>query len=103
MTSARAKSPTRPAARSSRFTGVRVFWASVFSRRAKLGETVTEWLAAHHEIELVDMVVTQSSDAHYTLVSICVFYNGELASSVEVGLDARQDARLSTASTASEG
>jgi len=55
-----------------------VFWASVVSHRAKLGETVTEWLAAHPEIELVDMVVTQSSDARYTLVSICVFYKGEL-------------------------
>jgi len=91
----RAKSPTRPPARSSRFTGVKVFCASVFGHRAKLGETVTEWRAAHPEIELVDIVVTQSSDAHYHLVSISVFYRGELAASVKGGLeDARQDARL---------
>jgi hypothetical protein len=98
MTPARAKSPTRPPARPSRFTGVKVFWASMFAQRAKLGETVTEWLAAHPEIELVDMVVTQSSDAYYHLVSICVFYKGDLAASVRVGLvgldDARQDARV---------
>lgn len=76
-----------------------MFWATVFAQRAKLGETVTEWLAAHPEIELVDMVVTQSSDAQYHCVSICVFYKGELAASVEVGLDdARQDARLTPAS-----
>lgn len=83
MTPARAKSPTRPPARSSRFTGVKVFGASVFAHRAKLGETVTQWLEAHPEIRLVDMVVTQSSDAQYHLVSICVFYKGELAASVE--------------------
>jgi hypothetical protein len=99
MTPARAKSPTRPPARLSRFTGVKVFWASVFGHRARLGETVTEWLEAHPEIALVDMVVTQSSDAHYHLVTICVFYKGELAVSVEVGLeDARQDARVAPAS-----
>jgi len=91
MTPARAKSPTRP----SSFTGVKVFWASVYAQRATLGETVTEWVAAHPEIQLVDMVVTQSSDAYYHLVSICVFYKGELAASVEVGLDdARRDARF---------
>lgn len=99
MTPARSKSPTRPPARRSRFTGVKVFWATVSSHRAKLGETVTEWLSAHPEIELVDMVVTQSSDAHFTLVSICVFYTGELAAPVEVGLeDARREARVALAS-----
>jgi len=61
MKPARAKSPTRPPARSSRFTGVKVFWASVFAHRAKLGETVTQWLEAHPEIELVDMVVTRAN------------------------------------------
>jgi hypothetical protein len=78
---ARAKSPTRTPARParSRFTGIKVFWATMFAQRAKLGETVTEWLAAHPEIELVDMVVTQSSDAQFHCVSICVFYKGELA------------------------
>jgi hypothetical protein len=103
MTPARAKSPTRPPACPSRFTGVKVFWASVYAHRARLGETVTEWLAAHPEIQLVDMVVTQSSDAHYHLVSISVFYLGELAA-VEVGLDdARRDARDARFSPAREG
>jgi hypothetical protein len=83
MTPTRAKPPTRPPAHSSRFTGVKVFWASMFAQRTQLGETVTQWLEAHPEIELVDMVVTQSSDAHFHLVSICVFYKGELVASVE--------------------
>jgi hypothetical protein len=60
-----------------------VFCASVFAHRAKLGDTVTAWLEAHPEIELVDVVVTQSSDAYFHLISICVFYKGELAASVE--------------------
>jgi hypothetical protein len=75
MTPGRAKSPTR----ASRFTGVKVFSASTYTYRGRLGETVTDWLAAHPEIELVDMVVTQSSDASFHLISICVFYKGELA------------------------
>jgi len=92
MTLARSKSPTRP----SRFTGVKVFGATMFGQRAKLGETVTEWLAAHPEIEVVDMVVAQSSDAQYHCVSICVFYKDEHAASVEVRLeDARPGARVS--------
>jgi hypothetical protein len=75
MTTARAKSPTR----ASRFSGVKVFSASTYTYRGRLGETVTEWLTAHPEIELVDMIVTQSSDASFHLISICVFYKGELA------------------------
>lgn len=80
-TRARANPPTSHPARASRFTGVKVFCASVFPHRARLGETVTEWMAAHPEIELVDMVVTQSSDALFHLISICVFYKGELVAS----------------------
>jgi hypothetical protein len=77
MTPSRASSPTRPPAHS-RFTGVKVFGGTVFAERTSLGETVTAWLAAHPEIELVDMVVAQSSDARFHCISICVFYQGEL-------------------------
>lgn len=90
MTPARAKSPTRPPTPPSRFTGVKVFGATMFAQRDKLGETVTQWLTAHPEIELVDIVVAQSSDAQYHCISICVFYKGELAAVGQVGLgDAR--------------
>jgi hypothetical protein len=35
---------------------------------------VTQWLAEHPELEVVDMKVTQSSDAEFHCVAISVFY-----------------------------
>jgi hypothetical protein len=62
----------------SSFTGIKVFSATMFAQRDKLGELVTAWIAAHPEITLVDIVVAQSSDAQFHCVSIIVFYLGEL-------------------------
>ena len=56
------------------FNGVKVFCATKFADRERLGETVTLWLAEHPELDLVDLVVTQSSDAAYHCVTISVFY-----------------------------
>lgn len=78
MTPTRANSPTRPPTRPSKFNGVKVFGATMFAQRDKLGETVTQWMAAHPEITIVDIVIAQSSDAQFHCVSICVFYTGEL-------------------------
>lgn len=61
------------------FSGVKVFSASLFTQRQVLGETVTKWLeeASHKRpgFEVVDIVVRQSSDDGYHLVSIVVFFN----------------------------
>ena len=69
-----------PAPRSrSRFTGVKVFSATMFAQRDKLGEVVTAWIAAHPEITLVEIPeVVQSSDTQFHCVSIIVVYLGEL-------------------------
>lgn len=84
----RTNSPTRPPVPSapalprsrSRFTGVKVFSATMFAQRSQLGEAVTAWIAAHPEITIVDLPdVVQSSDAQFHCVSVCVFYRGELA------------------------
>lgn len=56
------------------FDGVKVFAATMLDQRARLGDTVTAWLAARPELELVDMVVRQSSDDQFHCVSIIVFY-----------------------------
>jgi len=56
------------------FNGVKVFCATKFGDRERLGETVTLWLAMHPELDLVDLVVTQSSDAAYHCITISVFY-----------------------------
>lgn len=53
------------------------FSATVASERAHLGDRVTQWLAEHPALEIVDLVVTQSSDAAFHCLTISVFA-GEL-------------------------
>jgi hypothetical protein len=58
------------------FSGVKVFSATKHKERDELGETVTRWLTGQRgRIELVDKIVTQSSDSEYHCVTITVFYN----------------------------
>jgi hypothetical protein len=57
-----------------RFNGVQVFSATMLADRARLGERVTEWVRLHPSYEIVDIVVTQSSDAAFHCVAISVFY-----------------------------
>jgi hypothetical protein len=59
-----------------RFTGVKVFSATMQRDRDRLGDKVTEWIAANGALDVVDVVVTQSSDQAFHCVAITVFYNG---------------------------
>ena len=63
----------------SKFTGVKVFFATMIAQRQTLGEAVTRWLedarARRPGFEVVDIVVRQSSDASFHCISICVFFN----------------------------
>jgi hypothetical protein len=56
------------------FTGVKVFSATKAKERDELGETVTRWLRTNAEIEVVDRVVTQSSDDEFHCLTIVLFY-----------------------------
>jgi hypothetical protein len=56
------------------FNGVKVFAATMFRDRECLGERVTQWLAEHPELDIVDLKVTQSSDAAFHCITISVFY-----------------------------
>jgi hypothetical protein len=58
----------------SMWDSVKVFSATVLRQRATLGEQVTEWLEANPKVEVIDSVVTQSSDAAYHCLTITVFY-----------------------------
>jgi hypothetical protein len=57
-----------------RFNGVKVFSATMFADRERLGDAVTAWLAARPHVKVTQMVVTQSSDAAFHCVAITVFY-----------------------------
>jgi hypothetical protein len=63
------------------FNGVKVFAATMFRDREHLGERVTQWLAEHQEFDVVDLKVTQSSDAAFHCITISVFYLDALPSS----------------------
>ncbi|HSM93254.1 MAG TPA: hypothetical protein VLT47_10225 [Anaeromyxobacteraceae bacterium] len=57
------------------FTGVKVFSATKAKEREELGETITRWLKANADVEVVDKVVSQSSDNEFHCLSIVLFYN----------------------------
>jgi hypothetical protein len=60
------------------FNGVKVFSATMFAERDRLGDRVTEWIAANAHLKVTEMVVTQSSDAAFHCVAITVFYAEQL-------------------------
>lgn len=70
------------------FNGVKVFSATKARERNDLGEKVTEWIR-RSDVEVVDTVVTQSSDKEFHCLSITVFYQGTN------GADARRTHRRS--------
>jgi hypothetical protein len=53
----------------SRFNGVKVFSATMFADRERLGDRVCEWIASHPTCRIADIVVTQSSDAAFHCIA----------------------------------
>ena len=74
MTSPRAHSHSRVRG----FNGVKVFSATVFLQRQLLSDAVTRWLADRPELEVSDIVVTQSSDVSHHCLSITIFYRAPI-------------------------
>ena len=60
--------------RAMQFTGVKVFSATKAKEREELGETVTRWLRSNADVEVVDRVVTQSSDNEFHCLTIVLFF-----------------------------
>ncbi len=60
--------------RAMQFTGVKVFSATKAKEREELGESVTRWLRSNADVEVVDRVVTQSSDDEFHCLTIVLFY-----------------------------
>ena len=55
-------------------TGVKVFSATKAKDRELLGEIITAWLRSHPDNEIVDKIVTQSSDSEFHCLTITLFY-----------------------------
>ncbi|HLU30244.1 MAG TPA: hypothetical protein VK088_00675 [Acidimicrobiia bacterium] len=56
------------------FTGVKVFSTTMARDRETMGDSITRWLRKNPEIELVDKIVTQSSDKQFHCLTITLFY-----------------------------
>ncbi len=56
------------------FTGVRVFSTTLARDRENMGENITKWLKENPNVEVVDKVVTQSSDKEFHCLTITLFY-----------------------------
>jgi hypothetical protein len=56
------------------FTGVRVFSTTLARDRENMGENITKWLKENSNFEIVDKIVTQSSDKEFHCLTITLFY-----------------------------
>ena len=56
------------------FTGVKVFSTTLARDRENMGENITKWLKENPNLEVVDKVVTQSSDKEFHCLTITLFY-----------------------------
>lgn len=56
------------------FSGVRVFSTTLARERENMGENITKWIRENPGVEIVDKVVTQSSDKEFHCLTITLFY-----------------------------
>lgn len=56
------------------FTAAKVFSATKAREREGLGEKLTLWMEANPEAQIVDKVITQSSDNEFHCLTITIFY-----------------------------
>lgn len=55
-------------------TGLKIFSATKAKDREFLGETITDWIRSHPEFDIMDKVITQSSDAEFHCLAITILY-----------------------------
>ena len=55
-------------------TGVKVFSATKAREREGLGDNVTRWIRNNPDCQIVDKIVTQSSDSEFHCLTITLFY-----------------------------
>jgi hypothetical protein len=58
-----------------KFNGLKVFSSTMAKDRAEMGEKITWWLREHPAYEIVDYVVSQSSDSEFHCLTITLFFN----------------------------
>lgn len=56
------------------FTGVKVFSATKAREREEISNRINEWVQNNRNLDVVDKVVTQSSDNEFHCLTITLFY-----------------------------
>ncbi|HZX93106.1 MAG TPA: hypothetical protein VFE90_01210 [Myxococcales bacterium] len=57
------------------FTGMKVFSTTLARDREAMGDNITRWLHDNQQqLEIVDKIVTQSSDKEFHCLTITLFY-----------------------------
>lgn len=59
------------------FDSIKVFSTTLARDREQMGENITRWLKDNPNIEIVDRVVTQSSDKEFHCLTITIFYRAK--------------------------
>ena len=57
------------------YTGVKVFSATKARERENIGNVISRWVKQHSDFEIVDKIITQSSDKEFHCLTITLFYN----------------------------
>ncbi len=72
-----ARTQTNTSEESSKYVdlaGVKVFSATKAKERELLGDLITDWIRVNPNNEIIDKIVTQSSDSEFHCLTITVFY-----------------------------
>jgi hypothetical protein len=56
------------------FSGLKIFSTTLARDREAMGENITRWLRENPQFEIVDKIVTQSSDKEFHCLTITLFY-----------------------------
>jgi folate-dependent tRNA-U54 methylase TrmFO/GidA len=59
------------------FSGIKVFSTTLARDRENMGENITKWIKDNPNAEIVDKVVTQSSDKEFHCLTITLFYKSK--------------------------
>jgi hypothetical protein len=56
------------------FTGMKIFSTTLARDREQMSDNITRWLRDNPQFEIVDKIVTQSSDKEFHCLTITLFY-----------------------------
>ncbi|HEX4383012.1 MAG TPA: hypothetical protein VH083_08695 [Myxococcales bacterium] len=56
------------------FSGMKIFSTTLARDREQMGDNITRWLHDNAQLEIVDKIVTQSSDKEFHCLTITLFY-----------------------------